>query len=154
MTTIYMKRIGNALVPDCDEEVEKIKRFKVGKVIKCEVAEMRNGAFFRKWWSLMSTAFDMMSANVTPMMHNGVPVRMCKEHFRKSLIITAGYFDAVYGIDGSVQLTAHSLKWSQMTEETFEELYSATIDAILQHVLPGLDEEDLNEAMERTLAYA
>jgi hypothetical protein len=44
LTTIYMKKIGKALVPDSDEEAEKLQRFK--GVIKCEITEMRNGPFF------------------------------------------------------------------------------------------------------------
>lgn len=154
MSVIYMRRIGNALVPDGDEEIEKIKRFKPGKVIKCEVAEMRNGAFFRKYWSLVNTAFDLVSANLEPRLHNGVPVKMCADAFRKDLTIMAGYYEPVFRADGSVKLEAMSLQWSKMTEETFEKLYSDTIDVILQKVLPGLGEDDLNEAMERTLAYA
>ena len=153
MSTIYMRRIGNALVPDGDEEVEKIKRFKVGKVIKCEVAEMRNGQFHRKYWSLVNTAFDMWSANAIPRQHNGMDVRLCKEVFQKDLMLLTNYCSPVAHI-GGLGYMADSISFAKMTQETFEKLYSDTIDVILQKVLPGLDEDDLNEAMERTLAYA
>jgi hypothetical protein len=152
MTTIYMKKIGKALVPDSDEEAEKLQRFK--GVIKCEITEMRNGPFFRKYWKLISVAFDYASANMIPRQHNGVEVVMCKDQFRKDITVMAGYYDPVFTVHGDVKLEAKSLQWSKMTEEDFAKLYSATIDVILQKVLPGLDEDDLNEALERTLAYA
>lgn len=152
MTTIYMKKIGRALVPDSEEEAEKLQRFK--GVIKCEITEMRNGPFFRKYWKLISVAFDYASANMIPRHHNGVEVTMCKDQFRKDLTILAGYYEPVFNAKGDVTLVAKSLQWSKMTEEEFAKLYSATIDVILQKILPDLDEDDLNEALERTLAYA
>ena len=142
------------MIPASDEDEEVIRRIKNGSVVNCNISAMRNGALFRKWWSLVSTAFDLVSANMEPRLHNGVPVKMCKDRFRKDVTVLAGYYEPVYGADGSVTLEAVSLQWSKMTEETFEKLYSDTIDVILQKVLPGLDEADLNDAMERTLAYA
>ena len=154
MTTIYMRRVGNALVPDCDEEADKIKRLKTGKVIKCEISEMRNGAFHRKYWSLIGVAFDYWSANAIPRQHNGMDVRLCKEVFQKDLMLLCGYSTPVASVLNGLTYMPDSISFAKMTEETFEKLYSDTIDVILQKVLPNLSEEDLNEAMERTLAYA
>ena len=153
MTTIYMRRVGNALVPDCDEEADKIKRLKTGKVIKCEISEVRNGAFHRKYWSLIGVAFDYWSANAIPRKHKGIEVRLCKEVFQKDLMLLAGYCTPVASING-LSYKPDSVSFANMSQETFEKLYSDTIDVILQKVLPSLSEEDLNEAMERTLAYA
>lgn len=79
---------------------------------------------------------------------------MCKDQFRKDVTIMAGYYDPVFTVHGDVKLEAKSLQWSKMTEDDFAKLYSATIDVILQKVLPDLDESDLLEAIERTLSYA
>jgi hypothetical protein len=55
-----------------------------------------------------------------------------------------------------LRLEAESLAWSQMTEERFEQLYSATINAILHKILPGrgLTEAGLREWATRVLEFA
>ena len=48
------------------------------------------------------------------------------------------------------------MAWSSMTEERFEQLYSATINVILSKILPdrGLTEQGLREWAGRVLEFA
>lgn len=154
MEIALIKSPTGSLVPLGEAEAESLKRFKSGTVINCKISEMRNGRFFRKWWTLANMAFEMSSERMTPMEHNGVPVLPSFERFRKDLTILAGYFDPVYGYDGSVRLEARSLQWSKMEEEEFTKLYSATIDAVLQKILPHVKKSDLENAIAMTMAYA
>ena len=137
-----------------DDQAESLKRIKSGAVIRCEITQMRNGPFFRKWWSLVKMAFDMASDRMQPREHNGRRVLPCFEAFRKDIVILAGHYDVVYKYDGTMRLQAKSLKWSEMDEQTFEELYSKTVDVILQKVLPDVNHADFRQAVEMTLAYA
>jgi hypothetical protein len=99
-------------------------------------------------------AFDLASDRMVPQEHKGIPVTPCFDEFRKDITILAGHYEATYKWDGSVRLTAKSLRWDKMTEEEFSKLYSATIDVILQKVLPGVDESQLQRAVDMTMSYA
>ena len=137
-----------------EEQHEALRRIKPGSVVKCSISEMRNGKFFRKWWSLAKMAFEMSSDRMQPREHKGKQVLPSFNSFRKDLTILVGYYDVVYKYDGTMRLEAQSLKWSEMNEETFEALYSATIDAILQKILVGMNERELRRAVDQTLSYA
>lgn len=117
---------------------ENSRRFKVGSIYRAEIAEMRNGPFFRKWWFLCRVVYGLWQERMPAKEINGIQVVTSFDIFRKDLTVLAGYYVATYGIDGSVRLEAQSLKWSQMNEETFHQLYSNFIDASLHKVLPGL----------------
>jgi hypothetical protein len=154
MEVMLLKSPSGSLVPMGEDEAESLKRIKSGSVVRCQISEMRNGKFFRKFWALAKLAFDLSSERMQPRQHKGVDVLPCFDEFRKDLVILAGYYEATYKFDGTLRLKAKSLKWSEMTEETFAAMYSACIDAVLQKILPGMDGEELDRAVEQTLAYA
>ena len=149
-----LKSPSGSLVPMDDEQAEAMKRLKSGAVVKCSISEMRNGAFFRKYWSLLKMAYDMSSDRMQPREHKGHQVLPCFEEFRHDIVILAGYFDVTYKWDGSMRLKAKSLQWSKMDEETFSGLYSKTLDVILQKVLPDVNHADFQRALDQTMAYA
>lgn len=154
MEVMLLKQPGGVMSPMGDEDAETLTRIKTGSVVKCKVSEMRNGHFFRKWWSLVKLAYDLACEHMQPYEHKGMQVAPCFDEFRKDITILAGYHEATFKWDGTIRLKAQSLKWSQMTEETFTQLYSATINVVLQKVLPNVNEQDFKRALEQTMAYA
>ena len=155
---LLTKTPHGSLIPFSDADAEKLKRFKVGKPIRVTAQEMRNGAFFRKWWALAKTAYDLWTETmpVPVQQYKGMDVLPDFDRFRRDLVILAGFYRAVYNARGEVRLEAESLKWSSMTEERFDELYSKTIDVILRSILPnrGLTEEGLREWADRVMEFA
>jgi hypothetical protein len=117
---------------------------------------MRNGRFFRKWWVLVSLAFDLWAETVPDQEYHGVKVLPDFERFRKDITIMAGFCRPVWNARGELRLEAESLKWSEMTEERFDRLYSATINVILQKILPdrGLTDEGLRSWADRVMEFA
>ena len=144
------------MVPFGEDEGEKLRRFKVGSTLRCDIKEMRNAAFFRKWWALVKFAFDQWSDTAEMPIYKGERVQPAFERFRKDVTILAGYCHPVADVSGGVHLEADSLAWANMTEETFTELYSATIDVVLQKILRGrgYTENRLRELVEMTMEFA
>lgn len=142
------------LVPMDDECAMFLQRIKNGAVLRADYKEMRNGQFFRKWWALIGVAYDFLSDEIPKQTYNGMPVKLCKDQFRKDVTILAGYYEPIFGVDGSVKLQAKSLQWSKMTEEEFTKLYDATLDVILQKVLPKRWHADIEDHVERILHFA
>jgi len=156
MEVALLKTPHGALVPMDEDEAEKTRRWKSGSVIRGEFTEMRNGAFFRKWWSLAKLAFEMWEDDLPVMEYRGQQVRPDFERFRKDLIIMSGRFKPVFAADGEMRLVAESISWAKMDEPAFERLYSETINVILNKVLSSrkLTESQLRDAVDQVMRFA
>lgn len=152
---ILIKNALGALIPANDIEAEKLKRFKMGATIKCEVSEMRNGKFFCKWFSLVRLGYDFWTETAEMPTHKGQQIEPNFEKFREDLTILAGYWHPVPNIKGEAKAEADSISFANMTEETFEKLYSATITALLKHIYGSdMTEQKLRQWADSVLAYA
>lgn len=146
---------SGGFVPMDDTEAEKIKRIKAGAVVRCDITQMRNGKFFRKWWVLAQFAFGIWSETMPQQEYKGRPVLPEFDRFRKDLTILAGYFRPVWAANGEMRVEAESLSWSSMDEDRFESLYSATINAILGKVLAssGLTDEIIRAHVDQVMRF-
>jgi hypothetical protein len=147
------------LVPGRDEDAEWLGKKKQGATILGDFHEMRNGAYFRKWWSLVKYAFDQWSETCEPEDYKGLPVQPNFDRFRKDVTILAGFRIATWNIRGELRVEAESLKWSKMSEERFGQLFEATLQALTQSVFNGkrcrsLTPKQLNEIHDMIWSYA
>lgn len=156
MSRFLIRRVPNGWVDTDLDGSSSTKRFKVGEIYPCDIVEMRNGAFFKKWWALVKVVYDIWSERMPEKVVNGKVVGTSFERFRKDITIMAGHYEPIYNAKGEVRLDAASIAWASMDEETFAKLYSDTINAALQKILPnmGLNEKELNEWVERVLMFA
>jgi Protein of unknown function (DUF1367) len=153
---VLIKTASGALMPATEGEADKLRRYKIGATMRANIAEMRNGKFFRKWWILATLAYNLWTELSEMPEHKGQRVQPNFERFRKDLTILAGHCHVVVNIRLETRLEADSLKWSEMTDETFEKLYSATIDAILGKVLAGhgFTEARIREMADSVMEFA
>jgi hypothetical protein len=156
MEILLTKGPGGALIPLDDDEAAKLGRIKTGGVVRADVSQMRNGAFFRKWWVLAKYAFDLWSETVEPIEYKGQPVLPEFQRFRKDLTILAGHYTPVFNARGELRLEAKSIAWANMAEDEFERLYSATIDVILRKILSGtsMTEAQLRAHVDNVLRFS
>ena len=152
---IFIKNALGYLVPANDEEAGKLKRFKAGATIRGQYSEMRNGKFWRKWWTLAELGFNYWTETAEMPEHKGQRIEPNFEKFRKDLTILAGFWHPVPSINGEVKAEADSISWAKMNEDTFEKLYSATITALLKYIYQqDMTEDKLREWVDSILAYA
>jgi len=156
MEVTMTKTIQGYLCPCGPEAEEWVKKIKPGAIVRCDVKRMRNGQFFRKWWSLVKLAFDLAEERMRPVMHKGEQIKPSFDRFRQDITILAGYYEATVRYDGSLLLQARSLRWSEMNEEDFEKLYSATIDVVLSKIInhTSMTKDEVERAVDMALAYA
>lgn len=152
---VRLTRIPHGFAPATDDDREAIARIKLGSEVKAKITRERNAKFFRKWWALAKIAFDIWSETMPTMEYKGQRVLPDFERFRKDLTILAGFYRPVFNARGECRLEAESLAFGRMTEERFDKLYSATVDAVLQKVLPnsGITQDELNAAVEQMVGF-
>jgi hypothetical protein len=134
---ILLIRTPTGFAPADDEAADVLRKYKLGSLSKLDVKQMRNGAFFRKWWALVKTGYDYFEDSCEPREHKGQQVLANFNRFRKDVTILAGFHHAVWNVNGEMRLEADSLAWGSMDEETFNKLYDATIQVLLNKVFNG-----------------
>lgn len=156
MEIMMLKSPSGSLVPMGDDEAESLKRIRAGSVVRCQIAEMRNGAFHRKAFSLLKLCYEKFSERLdTGAKYRGQLIKPCFETFREQFLILAGHYTVVFDIKGAPRLKAKSLSYANCTPEAFEEIYSSLINAALKHVYSdNMDEHDLRNLVDQILAYA
>lgn len=159
MSEFLFQKSATGLLPACDEASEWLRKKKLGAVIMVEPREMRNGAFFRKWFALLEMAYSYWSETVKPMEYRGQSVQPSFTRFRKDMTILAGYYDPVTNIKGEVRIEAASIAWASMDDDTFTKLYDATIQVLLSKVFNGRvckewSESELRSVAEQVLSFA
>ena len=155
MEVFLTKTMSGSLVP-MDQETEAFKRFKAGSIIRCEVKEMRNGRFFRKWWALAKVGFDLWTETMPGVEYKGVEIEPSFDRFRKDLTVLSGYYEPVFNVRGEVRMEPKSLKWSSMDEVEFAELYQKTLTTIISKIIPNrkMTEDDLRSWADRVMEFA
>ena len=125
----FTKQPGGILVPASDIEADKMNRFKTGDIYPVDIKLSRNGKFHGKVFSFFNFCFEYWIG--------GNEHYSCDKQFdvfREHLTVLAGYYDEYYGINGSVRIEAKSISYTNMTQEEFEGLYSALINAAMKNI--------------------
>ncbi|WOB06528.1 DUF1367 family protein [Piscinibacter gummiphilus] len=155
MEILLTKAPGGALIPLDDEQAEKIRKFKPGGVIRANIAQARNAAFHRRWFKLVNWAYDIWSETAEMPTHRGQPIQPNFEKFRKDVTILTGYRHMVVGVNLEIRWEADSISFASMDNETFESLYSKTIDVIIGKVLsdPKLTADEVREHIDYLMTF-
>jgi hypothetical protein len=151
-------RTSVGLLPADEATREWFSKLKLGCVVLADAKQMRNGAFFKKWWALVNLGYSYWSDAVQTIEYKGEPVSPEFDRFRKDVIILAGHYHSVVNIKGELRIEADSLKFASMSEETFTKLYDATIRVMLRKVFngklcPTWTEEQLRSVAQQILEF-
>jgi hypothetical protein len=151
MTDIYLRRIPNGFIPTTEQEVDKLKRIKIGSVVKVTLKRTRNYKFLQKTMVLFQTAYEHFCEHGVPEVHyKGERVLPSFDRFRKDLTILSGHYTATINIKGEVRLEAKSLSYGECTEEEAEQIFSDVLNAAIKSVYKYTKrEEDLRDIVER-----
>ena len=143
----YFRKVSNGLIPDSEADAELLSKIKLGDVVKLTFVRPRNYAFHKKYFALLQLAFDYWTPPQGKAMKGVEPERNF-DTFRHDLAILCGYYDATYRLNGDVRLEAKSIAFGSMDEDTFEELYSKTINVIINRVCTQYTEDEMRRQVE------
>ncbi len=131
MKITMIKEPGGVFRTFSDEDFEKTTKFKTGETYEIDIKLTRNPRFLRKVMVFFRFCFDHWAGG---RVHEYCSEVEQLERFRKDLTILAGFYVQSVRLDGSIRTEAESLAFASMTEERFQECYSALINASLKHV--------------------
>ena len=121
------------LKPMYDEDLDDKNKLKLGKSYWATIKLARNIDFHRKYFKLISVAWELLGEKTHQFFKT-------KESFRKTVEISAGWFDRVYSIKRNEWIEdSKSIAFDKMSQDEFEELYERVKDVIWEL----LDERNL-----------
>ena len=135
-----IKQQGGILQPADDMDAVVLTKFKTGCEYVIEVKLPRNPHFHAKVMTFFRYCFAHWKSDREFMDEKGQ-----FDNFRKELTVLAGYRDVYYKLDGSLRVEAKSLSYGSMDELTFQSCYQALIQAAMQNIFTGSDEETYNK---------
>ena len=139
---IHLVRTSLGLQAYADEDYEQLRKIKVGCVVKANIVRPRNVKFHRKFFSLIRAAWDCLTEQ------QRINLRSV-ETFREQLLITSGFSEPLYDLNGQKFLErAKSISFAKMDEPAFNEVYSKVLDTILTiMVADGVSEDEFNNIL-------
>lgn len=127
---LYLIKTSSGLKPEYSSDFDKFQKLKIGTVYKCEIKKKRNYEFHKKFFALISMAFENQE------LFNNI------DHYRKYLTCKAGYYSA-YETDKGTYIEADSISFGSMDELKFSEVYGKVMDVIIKEI--GVTSEDIEQ---------
>jgi len=133
---IYFKKVSEStMVVASEEDLKNFKKYKVGKEIKASITKARNQKFHGKYFALLGYAFKNQEEYTS------------EDAFRYEIAIQAGHYKWHATLNDKVYKIANSISFDKMDPETFERLYSSSIDIILKHFMHGSTREEIEQIL-------
>lgn len=157
MADFYLRRVANGLMPADEASQELLANWPQGDIRLAKVSSPRNLGHHRKFFALLDVAWDC----------GGSKHFDNREALRAWLICKAGHFDVMtktktVGVCPECGceipqvhsvVKPHSMSFANMSQETFEQLYSKVLDVILEHVSTSWTREQVQEAVEAIVGF-
>ena len=148
---VLLKTPGGALVPADPQATEYIAKLKLGAPVKAEVKRMRNYQFHKKFFALLDFAFENWEPSEAT--YKGEIVAKSRKQFRNDVTVLAGFGETTITLKGEVRVVAKSISFANMEQDEFDDLYSATVNAILKHVLTHYSRDDLDAVLDQLAGF-
>ncbi len=155
MKAFIIKSPTGALLPATSVDAEQIAKLKNGEIYEIYLKKKRSNPYLRRWMKLLHYAYDIWCETREPVIHKGEVVQPNFDRFREDIIITAGFYECTFNINGELRLIAKSISFDKMEQDEFEKLYDASISVILSKVMNNtkMSPVDLKIAIDNILSY-
>lgn len=124
------------LVPMGDDDYDEKKKLKLGETYSVEVKVVRNLDFHRKYFALISYAWEFLTEQETAAFRT-------KDGFRKSVEIAAGHYEPQYDLTTrSYTHAPKSISFGKMDNAAFSDLYRRVKDVIFSIIGDRVNEDE------------
>jgi hypothetical protein len=151
MEILLTKAVDGTLRPLDEAQADLLKRYAADTLLRCEVKQVRNPRFHRKFFALLTLGFESWEPAMEE--YNGFEVQKDFEHFREDVTIAAGFYVVTTNLHGTVRLRAKSISFASMKQDEFERLYNNVANVLLQKVLTRYTRADLDQVINRMMGF-
>ena len=149
---IFLRKLpGSILIPDTEEEKEKLGHIKTNDVVYAEIKHPRNYKFHKKFFAMLKVGYDAWEP--AEQEYKGLPVQKNFDRFREDIFIAAGFGEVVLNIRGEARARAKSISFGSMGQEEFDKLYNAVADVLLQKILKTYTKDDLESVVNEIAGF-
>jgi len=126
---ILLHNTDRGLVPVYGSDYDQKKKLKIGEEYLAEIRKPRNIKFHKKFFALIELCFQNQEV------YNN------REHMRKQLTMSAGYYDTFVNHKGNTCYEPKSVAFSKMDEAEFSEFYERFCDTVSEFI--GVTNKDI-----------
>ncbi len=126
MSEFWLRRTLTGFAPEGDEAATDMRRIPLGTSVRCEITRPRSVPQLRYYWSLCA----LVASN-----HAELQTR---EQVDQAIRILSGHVDLVNVGDQIVKLPRR-IAFSKLGQDEWHAYLSRAKDAVLQHLLPGVE---------------
>lgn len=142
MSTIYLRKVAQGLVPDTEKDWEALRRFKLGEVTKAEITKPRNYQHHKKLMALC----QLISENSE--------VYDTVEKALTGLKLTTGHVDFIaHPATGELVAMPRSISFEAMDQVDFAEWYEKAVAAACKYMVPQMTRMDAEQALDMVAAW-
>jgi hypothetical protein len=126
----------------------QLDKFGAGEYVLAALRRPRNLGHHRKFMAMVKLAFDQW--NPADVMYDSMPAKKSFDVFRRELVIAAGFYDVVLGLDGQARLEAKSLAFDKMGQDEFADVYDGVFAVLtgIDGILPGMSRPEAERLAE------
>ncbi len=135
MEITLVKQFDGTFKVAYDSDLEKVKKIKPLKMVKCKITQPRNIKFHSKFFALINLVYNNQEH------YNNI------DNLRKDLTIASGFYEKRFTMHGEGVTEAKSISFANMTELEFSELYSAFLNSIEKYF--HFDKESVKREIEQ-----
>lgn len=148
---VLTKAPGGALIPADPQAADFISKLKLGQGITASVKRHRNPGHHKKFFALLNLAFDHWEP--VEATYKGQVVGKNFDQFRNDIVCLAGFYEMAVNLRGETRVTAKSISFGSMSQDEFDDLYNATVNVILKHVLTNYSRDDLDAVLDQLAGF-
>ena len=134
MPKVYLYRSGFSLFPAYLSDNDLLMKYREGEVIEATVKKARNPKFHRKFFALVKVGFEAQTNFVA------------FEWWREYITMKAGHYESCKAPNGEWMYRAKSIRFDQMDDLEFEQLYRDVSQAIIREC--KITEQQINDNIE------
>jgi hypothetical protein len=144
MDKILLQNTAHGLVPMYDDDYDEKKKLKLGVVYEAYIKTSRNYQFLKKYFALINCSWQYLNEKIQDKVYHGN-----REEFRKSLEITAGFYETIYSLSRKefIQIP-RSIAFDKMQEDEFRELYERVKDVLFQVFLKDINRDTFEKELQ------
>lgn len=135
-TQLLMVKMEDGLHPTDQESIEAIRQIPDNSIVKIQVSIPRNVRHHRMFFALINLVWQ---AQREPRIF---PTR---DALRDAIKIASGHVREVRDLQGRTHIVPDSISFGRMDNIAFKEFFDSAVRIILDRILPGVENKDLEQ---------